>query len=210
MKYIYIILACFVLISCKKDEVQPQDQNNDPIPTPSPITELTCHFSGYIGGATLEFTQNVLGYDGVSDNTIVINSSPILSEAIYSFSLESSSALSSIEILHGTVLWDYSISTKPSLAQFNEFHSTESNPAYADSGLNGFEVRYTDNTGTIWKSSASSVNAQSVLFNNIVLESGSNGDFAKYDCNFSCYVYNTEASDSLLIDNALLHGWFKR
>lgn len=210
MKYAYIILALLTFISCKKKEVNPEDENNDPIPPPSPIVDLSCHFIGNIGGAAVEITQNVLGYDGVDNDSLYINSSPTLSEAVYSFSMESTSALMSIEIEHGTVLWDYSVSTKPSLAQFNDFHSTDTIPVCADSGLGGFEVKFTDNTGTVWKSDPSSINAQSVLFNNVVLESGSNGDFAKYNSNFTCYVYNAGASDSLLIENAVLQGWFRR
>ena len=210
MKYICILIACLAVMSCKKEEVQPPDQNNDPIPPPSPIIDLSSHFIGNIGGGTVELTQNVFGYDGVADDSLYINSSPILSEAVYSSSMESTSALMAIKILHGSAFWDYSVSTKPTLAQFNDFHLADTIPSYASNGLSGFEVIFTDNSGVIWKSAPSSVNAQNVLFNNMILESGGNGDFAKYNCNFTCYVYNAGASDSLLIDNAILQGWFKR
>lgn len=210
MKCLYILLACFALLSCKKEEVQPQDQNNDLIPPPIPTIDLQGSFEGIIGGAFIEFTENVFGYNGVDSDTLYINSSPMLSEAVYSFSLESTNALSAIEIAHGTVLWDYSDSNKPTLTQFNDFHSTDTLPNFATNGLSGFEVIFKDNSAGIWKSDPTSVNSQSVSFNNVVLESGENGDFAKYNCVFTCYVYNASFTDSLLIDNAVFKGWFKR
>lgn len=211
MRYLYFLLVCIALISCKKEEVKPDDSNNDPIAPPSDTTViLNCHFNGTIGGLDLEFVPNVLGYTGTDNRTLIVNPSPAYSQAIYQFSMHSSSSLAAIEIAHGSVLWDYSTAEIPSLQLFNQFHSTDTLPDFSPNGISGFEVKYTDNLGAIWLSDPSSLNLQSVEFNNVELESGTNGDFMKFSCMFSCYVFNTSNTDSLKLENATLQGWFKR
>ena len=202
-----MLSAVLLFFSCKKEEVQPQAPNNEVTPPPAPAVDLSCHFIANIGGANYEITQNVNGYDGVSYDSLHLVPSPSLSEAVYHFKISSGSSPASIGIKHGSIFFDNATAISPTLNQFNNFFTNDTLPDYSSEGLSGFEFVFIDNSGSEWKSNETSVNPQSVHLQNVVLESGSNGDFVKYDCVFSCYVYNMALTDSILIDNAVLQGW---
>ena len=71
-------------------------------------------------------------------------------------------------------------------------------------------MRYTDGNGTQYASKQDSPNFQDVQFVDVKQESGENGDFNLFTCNFSCYVYTQDGLDSIAIQNATFKGWFKR
>ena len=101
-----------------------------------------------------------------------------------------------------------------SIAAFNDFHANALSPVYTTGAASGFEVTYRDGLGNVWVSQQGSPNPQVVLFSNIKQESDATGDYSKFQCNFSCYVYRQEPItlvwDSLPIQNAIFKGWFKR
>jgi len=209
MRYLYILSAVLLLLSCKKEEVEPQDPNNEVTPPPTPIVDLSCHFIANIGGANYEITQNINGYDGLSHDSLYLVPSPSLSEAVYHFTMSSSSSTSSIGVKHGSIFFDNATSNSPTLNQFNNFFTNDTIPSYSSDGFSGFEFVFIDNLGSEWKSSETSVNPQSVQLQNVTVESGSNGDFVTYNCTFTCYVYNAGFTDSILIDNAALQSWYQ-
>lgn len=209
MKYLYILVAILFLTACKKEEVEPQVQNTEPTPPPAPIIELNCHFIADINGANYEITQNVNGYNGLSLDSLYLVPSPSLSEAVYHFRMSSTSSAARIEIKHGSILFDYATTSSPTLNQFNNFFANDTIPSYSSDGISGFEVVFTDNLGAEWKSNPTSVNPQTVQMQNVLSESGSNGDFVKFDCAFNCYVYNVGYTDSIFIDNAVIQGWYQ-
>lgn len=207
MRYVLALFVVGFLAACKKDDTPPPP-NDDP--NVVPVVDLPCHFYGVIDGNSLEFTQNVLGFNGSAFDSAYVVPSPSYSEAVYYFKLSSASYSTSLEICHGSVFWDISVASLPTVSQFNGLHQTELSPIYALNGLQGFQVKYVDNLGNSWKSNAASVNAQDVLFSNVTFAENTSGDYAKFTCQFNCFVYNDLLTDSLSIQNATLSGWFKR
>jgi hypothetical protein len=178
------------------------------------MVDLSCHFIGSIGSTMLELTENVAGYSGKATKNLNILPSPAVSIAAYNFEMSSPSSMCSIKIVLGSILWNSSVSPSPDLTTFNTFHSTSIAPAFSTSGTSGFELSYRDGNGLIWTSKQNSMNSQNVAFTGVKQESDSQGDYSKFNCKFSCYVYHQEpqslAWDSLLVQNGSLKGWFQR
>lgn len=193
-----------ILTGCIKHEV---------IPAPEPVVDKTCSFEGNIGGAFVQFTEHVNGYEGesyITTQTGISNNS-----AQYLFSMISSDASSYMRIGLGSIAWSVaSGTTTPALADFNDFFAITTNPNYSLDALNGFEVVYHSANGKDYISNENSTNAQSVTFSNIDQESDSQGDYSKFVCNFNCYLYHTDPvtsdTDSIQVTNGVYQGWFKR
>lgn len=196
--------AGLLLTSCIDHEV---------IPAPVPQVELDAHFIGNVAGSTVELTENVNDYLNSSSADLYISQQQVNSTAVYFSTMSSPTLLRSVSVGLGSVFWDASNGeTRPTLPEFNNFYSSPTNqlPSYSDNGASGFVVRYTDGNGTQYASSENSPNFQDVEFVNVKQESGENGDFNLFTCNFSCYVYTQDGLDSIAIQNATFRGWFKR
>jgi hypothetical protein len=204
-KVAVLFSAGLLLGSCIEHEV---------IPAPIPTVDLKCSFVGTINGTGVELTQNVLGYNCLTEKTKIILPSPSWSSAVYFSEMASTQQSLAVKIGLGSVFWDAATVNDPTLAQFNSFLQSATTPNYSTNGEAGFEVSYRDNTGKIWTSKQNSVNPQSAVFSNILQESDNNGDYSKFTCTFSCYVYHydvvAEALDSVKIENAIYKAWFKR
>lgn len=205
LSVIAITLMLLGLGSCIEHEV---------IPAPIPQVELFGEFTGVINGTNVNFTQNVLGYEVVNTKAKILLPTPSLSSAVYYSEILSSQTPVSIKIGLGSVQWDASTSTDPTLEMFNAFHLANTTPSFSDNGTTGFEVTYRDGLGKIWKSSETSLNFQDVTFSNIKQESDASGDYSKFTCDFECYVYRindvTLDLDSLRIQSAKFKSWFQR
>lgn len=203
MKKGILFLGTFALIlgSCIKHEI---------IPAPVPTVDLESHFIGTIGGATVELTENVLGYANTSEKAKIILPPPSFSSAVYYSEMASAVTATSIKVGMGSINWDASLEIDPPLTSFNAFFVANDNPNYSNNGTNGFEVTYRDGFGQEWKSNDASTNFQDVSFVGIVQESDSTGDYSKFTCYFECYVYNFNLTDSIKIQDAVYQGWFKR
>lgn len=200
-----ILSTLLVFQSCIEHEV---------IPAPVPMVDLSCHFIGTINGTQLELTENVNNYTGKATKNLNILPAPSVSSAAYNFEMLSTTQMSSIKIVLGSVLWDASVSAAPDLSAFNTFHSTNTSPSYSTAGNSGFEVSFKDASGLVWTSKQNSVNPQNVTFTGIIQESDTLGDYSKFTCNFNCYVYRQDAVtllwDSVYIENGIFKGWFQR
>ncbi len=210
------VIALFVfgsvfLAGCPKHEI---------IPAPTPKVELESSFIGIVNGSQLELTQNVDGYYLDATKTKYIQPSPTPSLATYYANMKSSNGLVSIRVGLGSLQFDGSASSDPSLSAFNSFFTSTTNPVYSTGAANGFEVVYRDGSGNVWTSDASQP-GQTVAFTGIVQESDGSGDYSKFTCTFTCNVYrdvpDTSTPDpndtitlSLAINNGVLKGWFKR
>jgi hypothetical protein len=210
MNKLKLALSIFVvggmaLSSCVKHEI---------IPEPEPLVDLDCHFQGFINGTDLELTQNVDGYTCIPEKQKTIVPSPDYSSAIYYSQMSSQTNPVFVKISMGSVMFDAVVTQDPTLTQFNAFFTNNLTPAYSDNATAGFEVQYRDNAGNIWVSHQNSTNAQSVVFSGIKQESDVYGDYSKFTCSFSCYVYKQNMTtmlwDSINIQNAVYKGWFKR
>ena len=134
--------------------------------------------------------------------------------------MKSSNTLVSIQVKLGSINFDGSANSDPSLSVFNSFFTSTTNPAYSAGAANGFEVVYRDGSGNIWTSDETQ-SPQDVVFTGIVQESDGSGDYSKFTCTFNCNVYreipdvstpdpNDSITLTLPIQNAVLKGWFKR
>jgi hypothetical protein len=206
MRVLFYLVMVVVLASCKKDVVEPVSPN---VPVPVPVVDLNAHFFGTINGAQLELTQNVQGYYGTAWSDYDF-SNPPFAEATYSFNMQSGEFMTAIEISHGSFTWDTSgTNYSPPLSAFNQFHSVDTLPSYSSGGINGFEISFIDYSGNVWQSNDMSPNFQTVKFSNVLQESDGTGDYSKFSCEFTCYVYDLGLTDSLLIENAVFQGWFQ-
>jgi hypothetical protein len=184
------------------------------IPAPIPTVDLKCSFVGTINGTGVELTQNVQGFNCLTDKTKYLLPSPALSSAVYYSEMASSQTLLSIKVGMGSVMWDAASVADPTLPIFNDFFLNNMTPAYSNNSANGIEIQYRDSNGKIWVSKENSVNLQNAIFSNIKQESDANGDYNMYTLNFGCYVYHYDIGldelDSVRIQNAVLKAWFKR
>lgn len=196
------LLGSVFLAGCPEHEI---------IPAPTPKVELSAHFTGKINGTDTELTQNVSGYFLEATKAKIILPSPQPSSAVYYADFKSEQSLVSIKIAMGSIQWDASLASDPTLTQFNNFFAAALTPAYSAAAASGFEVVYRDGFGNVWKSDPAS-SPQDVIFTNVVQESDATGDYSKFTCSFNCTVYRTVGPDtfSLPIQNAVYSGWFKR
>jgi len=210
MKKIKFTIAAFVALtlglnSCIEHEV---------IPAPVPMVDLTCHFQGTINGTDIELTENVVGYYCNTSKAKILLPPPSLSSAVYYSEILSAQTPISIKVGLGSVMWDMSAASDPTLALFNAFHTSNTTPVFSTGGASGFEVTYKDASGTAWVSKQNSTNFQDVTFSAISQESDTAGDYSKFTCTFDCYVYHTNPTtlveDSINIQAATFKGWFKR
>ncbi len=211
--FIYLVGFGFVLVSCIKHEV---------IPAPTPQVDLGAHFIGVINNTQTEYTDNVLGYSNNSFKVKIIQPPGGNSTAVYYSRMQSTSVTPSIAIGLGSINFDSGVASDPPLALFLPFFPANDSPNYSNNGAAGFEVIYTDPTSRQWKSSQSSTYpGKSADFTGIKVESDGSGDYSKFICTFDCFVYSVNPDslalippvahlDSILINDAVYTGWFKR
>jgi len=191
------------------------------IPPPTNKVDLNASFIGYINGTQVELTQNVNNYLGFALDTQIVNVAPVMSKVIYTAGIASMANLQNIAISFGSLEWDATGSSTPTLPMFNDFHMTNSgNPVVfkdvntmATNSVNGVQVSYTDNTGKSWISRETDP-GQTANFTILKQASDATGDYSLFEATFSCYVWSVDpqtlAQDSIRINNAKLRSWFKR
>lgn len=210
MKGIAFIGTFFLLLaSCTKPHV----------PEPEQTADLYAHFYGEFNGVPIEFTENVVGFYHTATHQAQMELPPNPSSIVYFSRMKSNQVLTALEVGVGSIYWDGSEGSEPTLEAFNTFFNNNKHPDYTENGADGFQVRFTDGTGRIWTSDALSSHPQDVEFSSIHQESDSKGDYSSFTCAFECYVYSLNPDslalqidhlDSLHITNAVYHGWFQR
>ncbi|MEE3145095.1 MAG: hypothetical protein VX280_02880 [Bacteroidota bacterium] len=204
--YSFFFLIVLFTTSCIEHEV---------IPPPVNTVDLNCYFVGFVNGTQVEFTQNVQGYGANVVNYEDINPSPTLSHQTYGSKIKSFYYDQAIQLKFGTLDWDASANSEPTVAMFNDYHSTNSGIPinFSDNGLAGIEVEYTDNNGVKWLSRESDPGQEGV-FTILGQASDNTGDYSLFECDFSCKVWRinpqTNQDESLDITNAKFTSWFKR
>ncbi|OFZ54357.1 MAG: hypothetical protein A3D92_23605 [Bacteroidetes bacterium RIFCSPHIGHO2_02_FULL_44_7] len=198
------------------------------IPPPEPMADLVASFEGNIGGAFIEYTENVNGYTPFP--SIAKQTQSGITNAQYQFSMRSQDAIPYIQVAMGSLSWNDPTGTEtPSLSLFNSFFTTNDTPVYSDGAYNGFEVTYRDVFGDLWRSSETDLtNTVEIIPGTIVQESDKTGDYSKFTMLFDCTVYHTyvvpditvvpqtnpptmrDSIVSFLIEDAIYKGYFKR
>jgi len=211
--FIAIIGFGLLAASCIKHEV---------IPPPTPTADLSAHFEGTINNTFVEYTTNVLGYENISYKVKVIQPPGGNSTAVYYSEMQSPSQAQSIAVGLGSVNFDSGVANDPPLELFEPFFPANDNPPYSNNGAAGFEVVFKDAGSREWKSSEfSPYLGTDASFTGIQLVSDNTGDYSKFICNFDCYLYSLNPDslaltppvahvDSILVEDAIYTGWFKR
>ena len=209
-KLVLLVFAGLTIAACNKREI---------IPAPERKVELKNHFIGTIEGTEVELTENVNGFSGKSDVTMIVSPNAIDS-AVYQSEFYSTSSLQSIKILHGSVLFEAASSPKPSLAYFKSFYSANTEPVFSNEGKNGFAIEYTDAAGKKWKTRQQNTSTdESVQYLYLEQKSDEAGDYMLFRITFSTVVYrdlidpidDTNITElALPITNATYTGWYKR
>lgn len=208
-----------VMSSCIEHEV---------IPAPEKVVEFDCSFEGKIGGAFVEYNENVSQYTSTPTFTSQTQANGTTTSQ-YHYALTSPADLRSVRVSMGSILWSTTTGTdRPALSLFNDFFTTNNLPPFSDDAMDGFMVTYTDIHGDEWKSYKDSI-PQDVEFlaESIIQESDAYGDYSKFTCLFSCPVYATysvvdisvpptnpptmrDSISSMMIEDAIYKGYFKR
>jgi hypothetical protein len=202
----FIVSISLLFSACIEHEV---------IPPPVNTVDLNCAFVGFVNGTQVEFTQNVNGYGAVSMNTEDINPSPTPSHITYGSKIKSIFNDQAIRVKFGTLDWDVSQNSYPTVSMFNDWLNVWANTpvSFSDQGLNGIEIEYTDNNGVSWVSRESDP-GQTATFVIKNQESDNTGDYSLFECTFSCLVWRinpqTNLNESVNIENGKITSWFKK
>ena len=201
-----LLFVGLIFSSCIEHEV---------IPAPETTVDLNAAFIGFVNGTQVEFTQNVNGYGAVAVNAEDINPSPTPSHMTYGSKIKSIYNDQAIRVKFGTLDWDVSQNSYPTVSMFNDWLNTWSNTpvSFSDQGLSGIEIEYTDNLGVSWVSRESDL-GQTGTFVIKKQESDNTGDYSLFECTFSCLVWRinpqTNLDESLNIANGKITSWFKK
>jgi len=185
------------------------------IPKPETSVDLNCAFIGFVNGTQVQFTQNVNGYGAVAMNAEDINPSPTPSHMTYGSKIKSIYNDQAIRVKFGTLDWDVSQNSYPTVSMFNDWLNVWANTpvSFSDQGLTGIEIEYTDNNGVAWVSRESDP-GQIATFVINKQESDNTGDYSLFECTFSCLVWRinpqTNVDESINIENGKITSWFKK
>jgi hypothetical protein len=211
-----LLLSVLPFVGCNKAEV---------IPAPTSSADLKIHFEGIINGSDVEWTKNVLKYAAVPSDSAkafydAMTGTNYLNLSYYC-SMKSTSEVSYIAIGLGSIQQDPTLGTRPNATTFKTFMDSNSMPlmpAYSDTANTGFEVRYVDAQGRLFRSDESVPGL--VSFYDLEEKEDDNGAYIQFKCDFTCLVkywgktVTLPKTDSVLatatIQNATLTGYFKR
>lgn len=195
------ILAISTLFSCVDHEV---------VPSPSSTLELPFTFIADIDGTTIEYVKNVDGMysQGTIAKEILPNPDP--SSAIYFSEIKSNSQSDLFKISLGKVDFQASVTSEPSLSQFEAFMLSSTQPAFTPGADGGIEIMYRDHSNIVWKSDASSLEPQNLEFTSFVQESDDENDYMKFEAVFNCKLYNSDTTDFITLENGVYNAYFKR
>lgn len=211
--YFSLLFVLLSVSSCIEHEV---------IPPPTNTLDLNATFVGYVNGTQVEFTQNVLNYKGYSDKKTAIYASPELSKMLFISEMKSLTDQRAVRLTFGSLDWDASANSTPTLTMFNDFHTSTSgiDLPFRDEAtlldvantIDGIQIEYTDQNGLVWISKQSDL-GQIAKFTVLDQATDKTGDYSLFEVTFSCKVwrYNvqTELDESLNISNGKLTAWFK-
>jgi hypothetical protein len=204
MKYfktLSVLLTTTVLFSCIEHEV---------IPPPKDEVELNSSFSAMLEGIEYELIQDVDGYycDPTQAKEILPNPQP--STVTYYSAIKSDAESGYIQIGIGKL--NFNADANPSVEQFTTFFNSNTNPLYSLDAEDGIEIIFRDGSGNIWKSFEGAGYPQDFTFTSLVQESDELGDYMKFVANFSLELYDdiVTPTDTILMENAVFEGYFKR
>jgi hypothetical protein len=204
--FTFLLSIALLFSACIEHEV---------IPPPVNTVDLNSAFIGFVNGTQVEFTQNVNGYGAIAMNSEDINPSPTPSHMTYGSKIKSIFNPQAIRVKFGTLDWDVSQNSYPTVSMFNDWLNTWANTpvSFSDQGFSGIEIEYTDNNDDKWVSRESDP-GQTATFEIKKQESDNTGDYSLFECTFSCLVWRinpqTNLDESVNIENGKITSWFKK
>ena len=206
MKYFGMLTFVITLLgtqSCVEHEV---------IPPPKPEVDLECSFSATIDSNSYELIEDINGFfcDPAQEKILLPNPQP--SSVKYLAAIRSGQQLDYIQVKIGRLFFSADISPDPSEGDFESFFMANASPDYSVDADNGVQVTFRDNSGNVWMSSPNSQDFLAFDFTSLELESDEEGEYMKFIASFSCNLYDDieEPTDTVLIENAIYKGYFKR
>lgn len=198
-----ILLLTTMMFSCVEHEV---------IPPPKEEVELNSSFSAMLGGAEYELIQDVDGYYCDPSQAKEILPTPQLSTVTYFSAMKSDASMDFIQIGIGKLNFNADASIDPSVDQFSTFFNSNTTPDYSLEAEDGVEVVFRDGAGNIWTSYQDSGEPQDFTFTSLSQESDEEGDYMKFVANFTLELYDDldDPTDTLLMENAVFEGYFKK
>lgn len=202
-KILSVLLATTVLFSCVEHEV---------IPPPKEEVELNSSFSTMLEGIEYELIQDVDGYYCDPTQAKEILPTPQPSTVTYYSAMKSDAELGFIQIGIGKLNFNADANINPTVEQFSTFFNSNTDPVYSLDADDGVEIVFRDGSGDIWMSYEDSGAPQDFTFTSLVQESDEQGDYLKFVANFSLELYDDidNPTDTILMENAVFEGYFKR
>ncbi|PKR81858.1 hypothetical protein CW751_00530 [Brumimicrobium salinarum] len=206
MKYLTgftIALTVILFTSCVEHEV---------IPAPEPKVDLPVSFSANLQGAPYELIKDVDGYFCDATQAKEILPTPQPSKIIYYSSIKSDQKLDFVKIGLGKLNFNADANIDPALDAFTAFFNNNTNPDFKANADGGVEIIYRDSQGGVWISDENSTLPQDFTFTSLVQESDENGDYMKFTANFNVSLVDDliTPTDTIVFENALFEGYFKR
>lgn len=197
------ILGMFMFTSCIKHEV---------IPPPTPEVDLPASFTASLQGSSYEIIKDVNGYYCDATQAKEILPTPQPSKIIYFSSIKSDQQLDFIQIGLGKLNFNADASIVPSLDAFTAYFNNNVSPDYKEGADGGVEIVFRDGQGGVWMSSENSTLPQDFTFTSLVQESDENGDYMKFTASFNVSLFDdiTAPTDTIVFQNAVFEGYFKR
>lgn len=198
------LFGIFILASsCVEHEV---------IPAPKPQVELNASFTAQLEGANYELIQDVNGYYCDATQAKEILPTPQPSTVTYYSAIRSDSQLDFIQIGIGKLSFNADNSIDPSLEQFTSFFNSNTAPTYSFEAEAGVEIIFRDGQGNVWKSMEGTGEPQDFQFTSLVQESDEDGDYMKFTALFNVSLFDdiTAPTDTIVFENALFEGYFKK
>jgi len=174
------------------------------IPPPVPLVDLNCECEALIDDTSWVY-DDACYYESVKN--IVTEG---LSSARYVTSVEEEDIAGGLEIEIRSINWTDGGTNNPTLDEWTTFLSDNSTPGYSDNtGHNGIEVRWTEPDGEVWVSdTTASVCIEDFVFNTMIIESDTTGDYAQFDATFNCTLLHPVLGEKCL-ENGHVRSAFK-
>lgn len=202
-KILSVLLVSTVLFSCVEHEV---------IPPPKEEVELNSSFTAMLEGVEYELIQDVDGYYCDPTQAKEILPTPQPSTVTYYSAMKSDAELGFIQIGIGKLNFNADANINPTVEQFSTFFNSNTGPDYSLDAEEGVEVIFRDGNGDVWTSYEDSGEPQDFTFTSLTQESDEQGDYMKFVANFSLELYDDldTPTDTILIENAVFEGYFKK
>jgi len=164
--------------------------DHEVIPPPLPLVDLNCDCSASINDSLVSYSDSC----HYSSEKVIVSGG--VSKAQYQTQIEDVDVVGGLELEVRSINWIDDGSNNPSLGEFKTFFIDNPTPGFSGGiNHNGVVIRWTDPNGNVWISdttSAEPVCIQNFVFNTLIQESDTLGDWMQFDADVSCKLINSD------------------